>query len=172
MGALTQRDSLRFARLHNSVFSNQRQPLSPIWESFIFAVAQPLCQINLRASKESSGQPDATKRITLLQKIADFHPFNFSDSEVNTSRGKLVFSVLEQILARHPRSLTWWPSDAESFVEAVKKEREEVGTYGYVGGAKQDERAESSAEDKKSRDSWSSTKVERKISDSASLANG
>lgn len=66
--------------------------------------------------------------MTRTRKQVDFHPFNLSDSAVNIRRSSNLLAYLQQ--RARGRSTAWWPQDAASFVEALKKERDKMDTYG------------------------------------------
>lgn len=127
--------------------SKKPRRLSPIWESYILGILQPSYRLPLGDYEARPAHSRPTAKIAMLRKVIKFHPFNLSDEEVNLARGRVILFMLGNATrGLDTQSPPWWPQDAASFVEAVKKEREEIDTYGYIGGAKQNERAEGSVE--------------------------
>lgn len=106
-----------------------------------------------------------------MRKVINSHPFNLSDEEVNLDRCRILLRLLGSGMPEaDTQSTPWWPQDAASFVEAVKKEREEIDAYGYIGGEKNNEGAESSVERETSLGDSSSSTLKRKRCESGALA--
>ena len=81
------------------------------------------------------------ERVTEVRKVVQIHPFNFSDSRVNIVRANQIIEFLAMVcLDRNTQAIAWWPQDAASFVEAVRKEREEMDRLGYLVAAKREKR--------------------------------
>lgn len=73
--------------------------------------------------------------IKSLRHDVRLHAFNWSDAAVNMRRGKnFVASLSSARKQAVPRDAPppWWPQDHAAMLEAIKQEREEMDTLGYI----------------------------------------
>lgn len=126
----------RLRRIKRYKNSEQRQILSPIWESYVYALSQPAARLFLNAHEKGNLHGHNEAAIDLYRKDLHFHPFNMSSPELNAFRAQNIFAVLEVFQGwpddgQRERS-DWWPRDTAGLVQLIKKEREEMDTLGYI----------------------------------------
>lgn len=109
---------------------NRREPISPIWESFVDSYWRPKVQHWLM--NRTDGDFDSSD-IETLKGDLQYHAFNFSHVRVNRFRGYGFIRTLDNL--RGNARLAWWPQNAADMLEVIKREREEMDTLGYIRSA-------------------------------------
>lgn len=109
---------------------DERQPLSPMWETLIKDMVingnQKLLD-NYNAGK-IKGRKISEKARAMVERSCSLDPFDFSDDAVNQHRASKFCGVLdiyrEGITPRKFAGRAWWPQTNEGIIAAIIAERE------------------------------------------------
>lgn len=80
-------------------------------------------------------------RLTTMKRDVTYHAFNLSNAEVNGIRTNQFVSLLavferaHNVASRAEALPPWWPQNGVDMLEAIKREREEMDTLGYIQSA-------------------------------------
>lgn len=100
---------------------------------YLLDVLQPIYWLFLHKDDERlATRSEENKR--MLRKGILLHPFNLEDDDVNLDRAGKLLLYLRSMPRTTSALKPWWPQDAAALVEVVKREREEMDTYGYTLG--------------------------------------